>query len=201
MVGRSRIPRAGWPYPSVDAGDVRRGVHERAAASALSAAGGSPIIGAVLDHERKQRLQDPSATRRPGAAERADSPLLELQRQAGNAAVAELVQRAPDKAQSTDAPGAKPSKSGPTKDITARVLAIQIKGDQAFVTISAGTEQGVDPNMTGLLVGDDVPPMDFIVVQAEGGRSIVQATATQDEVAKRPKAIVTASSSQRGKGD
>ncbi len=110
--------------------------------------------------------------------------LLDLQRQAGNAAVTGLLQRAPSEGPaSTDiadvADGA--AAKGATADIHARVLKYDVVHGQVRITIGSGPDQGVEVGMAGSLLvptGD----VDFVVETASGRISTAYVHATPDDV-------------------
>jgi len=157
----------------------------------------------VVDHEELRKRTADEPTRRPetAGAEGGGHPLLDLQRAAGNQAVAGLVQRAPmDAPGSTDAPGThpKPAKPAPTQkapsDVRARVIGFQMDKGQALITISAGSEQGVKAGMNGsLLEADGKEYADFMVEEVKGGTCKAHVKATQDQVSANPSVIIKAS--------
>ena len=157
----------------------------------------------MVDHEsrRKRAVDEPAWRPETAGTEGAGHPLLDLQRAAGNQAVAGLVQRAPmDAPGSTDAPGAhpKPAKPAPKQkaasDIRARVISLQTDQGQALITISAGSEQGVKAGMSGsLLAADGKEYADFAVEEVKGGTCKAHVKATQDQVSANPSVIIKAS--------
>jgi hypothetical protein len=129
------------------------------------------------------------------------SPLAELQRSAGNAAVARLIQRK-DAPASTDAPGAhagggkKPAeKQKPAEDVHARVLKFEVDGDGlALVTLSAGSAQGVADGMPGSMLGESGKEYaDFTTEGTAGATCKARFRATQDMVSRGPNAVIKAS--------
>jgi hypothetical protein len=191
-------------------------------AFARSVAAVDRTIATVLERDFARRPEESDATRRP-AIDRPSSGaagLLGLQQQAGNAAVASLIQRAPEddaampydrkkseKPGSTDAPGAKPApKVAPKKfeDFTARILKVEVDGPKTVITIAAGTDRGAMRYTPGaLLDANDKEYEDFWIESATDGRSTARVAATTDQVSKNPSARIKASKneSQEGKGD
>lgn len=192
-------------------------------ASARSVAPVDRTIAVVVERDLDRRPDEAGPTRRPAGDGPSSprSPLLDLQRQAGNAAVTSLIQRAPadddaatpydtrksEKPGSTDAPGARPAPKGPPKkfeDFTARILKVEVDGPKTVITIAAGTDRGAMKYTPGaLLDANDKEYEDFWIESATDGRSTARVAATTDQVSKNPKARIKASKneSQEGKGD
>jgi hypothetical protein len=151
-------------------------------------------------HERALRqAADEEARDRPDPVE-ALHPLVELQRAAGNAALARLIQRK-DAPASTDAPGAHPGHGGklpekqkPAADIHARVLKFELDQGMALVTLSAGSAQGVQDGMPGSMLEESGKEwVDFTVEGTAGGMCKARFKATQDQVNRSPNAVIKAS--------
>jgi hypothetical protein len=155
-------------------------------------------------HARRSR----HAIQRAQTLQRAKPPrpeddLLDLQRLAGNEAVAHLVQRAPrDRPASTDAPGARrkkpPKGKGPpaktAEDIRARVVKYEVVKGEGMIGIASGVDQGVKVGMTGsLLAANGSESADFVIDQVVGGISYAHIKATQDQVNSNPYVIIKAS--------
>ena len=124
-----------------------------------------------------------------------------LQRTSGNAAVTNLLQRAPrERAASTDAPGArhhgsKPApKKAPPADVHARVIKYDIDQDEGLITIASGPDQGVEVGMSGsLLLANGSEYADFTIEQASGRVSHAHVHATSDQVNANPMVVIKAS--------
>jgi hypothetical protein len=159
----------------------------------------------MVSHARRSR----PAIQRDHALQRARTPrpeddLLDLQRLAGNEAVANLVQRAPrDRPASTDAPGARRKKppakeKGPpaktAEDIRARVVKYEVVKGEGLIGIASGTDQGVKVGMTGsLIAANDTESADFVIERVAGGISYARIRATQDQVNSNPYVVIKAS--------
>lgn len=135
-------------------------------------------------------------------------PLLKLQRESGNAAVARLVVQR-DRAASTDAPGyrkPKPKKAPPKKapeDIHGRIIKYDVDQDMGKITIALGPDQGVQVGMSGSMVDDRGREYkDFVVETASGRVSTAHLQVNLDEVKRNDQVIIKPSSieSQEGKG-
>ncbi|HLX34131.1 MAG TPA: hypothetical protein VKR30_02695 [Candidatus Limnocylindrales bacterium] len=152
------------------------------------------------DATRRREIDEPGRRgyddRRPEAGRH---PLLDLQRSAGNQAVGLLVQRAPKETPApTDAPGSrpKPAKPAPQKaaaDIHARVLKFEVDQGHGYITISAGSDQGVKVGMAGALLEGDKETADFTEEKVTEGRSWAHVAATQDQVGRSTGVLIKAS--------
>lgn len=163
----------------------------------------------MFERELLERVDAPARQRRHDPTKGPEAEILDLQHRAGNRAVTTLVQR--DRAASTDAPGAKkkgrkPDKAAPkpaAKDIPARVLKVEVAGDQRLVTLSKGQDQGVKVGMAGSLIAGGKEYADFTITEVQGGRSIGSTSATTDQISKGLDATIKASKfsdeSQAGK--
>jgi hypothetical protein len=139
--------------------------------------------------------------------EQPQDDLLDLQRRFGNAAVTELVQRAPRyRAASTDVAdvsggkkhhgrAAKPPPKKSVADIHARVIKYDFDQGQGLITIASGPDQGVQVGMSGSLVlSNGTEYADFTIEKAKGSVSSAHVQAIADQVRANPQALIKASS-------
>jgi hypothetical protein len=161
-------------------------------------------------HSQREALRRKSAGTVDERAQRVEretaQPLLDLQRSSGNAAVARLLQRAPDRPASTDAPGQSGSGSAAPKkaaaDIHARVLKYEVDQGVGLITIGSGPDQGVQVGMSGsLLRPNGQEYADFTIESASGRVSTAHVHATADEVNANSDVVIKPASleSQAGK--
>jgi hypothetical protein len=137
--------------------------------------------------------------------EETPDPLLKLQRESGNAAVARmLVQR--DRAASTDAPGyRKPKKAPPKKapeDIHGRIVKYDVDQDMGKITIALGPDQGVQVGMSGSMLSDTGREYkDFVIDSASGRVSTAHLQVNLDEVKRNDTVVIKPATleSQEGK--
>lgn len=155
----------------------------------------------VFDQERDvSRRRDVARRALPASVHGSEGRLASLQRQAGNGAVAWMLQRAPkDRPASTDAPGKhpKPRKAAPKKsvpDVKGRVIGVRVEDGQTVITISVGSAKGVEIGMDGsMLDRDGKEYADFQIEKVAGGTSIARVSATTDQVSDNPNVIIKAS--------